>query len=214
MKIISLNKPVKGLIFDIDLTLYENQDYYLSQKTLLVKKLASVLKRPYEEVLKDVDHFQREFSEKNEGRKQSLGNIFLHFGIDIQTNVKWRNELFQPEEFLTHDQKLVDVFTRLSKDFTVIAVTNNTEEIGLRTLKVLGIETFFLKIIGLDTTGISKPSMVPFDRGAEFMKLPNSAIVSIGDRMAVDIELPVKAGMGGILIESIEDAYGLPEVLS
>jgi ribonucleotide monophosphatase NagD (HAD superfamily) len=38
-------------------------------------------------------------------------------------------------------------------------------------------------------------------------------MISIGDRLAVDIELPVAHGMGGILVEGVNDVYLLPEVL-
>ena len=31
--------------------------------------------------------------------------------------------------------------------------------------------------------------------------------VAVGDRFNIDIELPVKMGMGGILVDGVEDVY-------
>jgi ribonucleotide monophosphatase NagD (HAD superfamily) len=43
--------------------------------------------------------------------------------------------------------------------------------------------------------------------------VPLNEMISIGDRMAVDIELPVAYGMSGILVDGVNDVYRLPEVL-
>ena len=37
--------------------------------------------------------------------------------------------------------------------------------------------------------------------------------VSIGDRYTIDIELPVKMGMGGILVSGVEEVYDIPRIL-
>ena len=33
--------------------------------------------------------------------------------------------------------------------------------------------------------------------------------VSVGDRFNIDVELPLKMGMGGVLVEGVEDVYNL-----
>jgi phosphoglycolate phosphatase/putative hydrolase of the HAD superfamily len=38
--------------------------------------------------------------------------------------------------------------------------------------------------------------------------------VSVGDRYDIDIALPLELGMGGILVDGVEDVYTLPEVWS
>ena len=55
--------------------------------------------------------------------------------------------------------------------------------------------------------------MAPFQMVSAQHGVPLTEIVSIGDRMAVDIELPVHHGMGGILVEGVNDVYRLPHVL-
>ena len=33
--------------------------------------------------------------------------------------------------------------------------------------------------------------------------------VAVGDRFNIDVELPLKMGMGGVLVEGVEDVYNL-----
>jgi putative hydrolase of the HAD superfamily len=56
--------------------------------------------------------------------------------------------------------------------------------------------------------------MLPFRIVSDRLQVPFVEMVSIGDRVAVDLELPIENGMGGILIECIADVYELPNVLS
>jgi len=55
--------------------------------------------------------------------------------------------------------------------------------------------------------------MAPFEMVAEKFNVPLTTMISIGDRMEIDIELPVKNGMGGMVVEGLEDVYALPEIL-
>jgi FMN phosphatase YigB (HAD superfamily) len=213
MKVVALPSVVRALVFDIDLTLYDNLEYYNSHKTLLVKRLAQELGKTETETEKEIAAVREAFAKVNGGRRLSLGNTFLHFGISIDQNVRWREDLFTPEIYLQYDPKLVRTIEILSSHFELSAVTNNPTSIGRRTLRVLGVEDFFPVVIGLDIAGESKPTMVPFEIVAKKLNVPLTTMISIGDRMEIDIELPVKNGMGGILIECLEDVYELPKVL-
>lgn len=214
MKIYYLPKPVKVLVFDIDLTLYEEREYYDSQEGLLINRLSQHLGLPFEETANKVRIIREEFKHVNEGRSLSLGNTFLEFGISIEQNVEWRNELFRPEDFLKVNLELIETLETLEKNYKITAVTNNTTSIGLRTLEALGISRFFPIVLGLDISGESKPTMKPFDMISEKLNIPLNEMISIGDRFAVDLELPIKNGMGGILVERISDVYELPDTLN
>jgi len=214
MKTFNLPKDVRLLIFDIDLTLYEDHDYYDSQERLLIERLAEYLKIPSEEAREKVSAIREEHKSLNEGRSLSLGNTFLRFGVSIEKSVHWRDELFQPEEFLEPDEKLKETLEKLKKDYKIAAVTNNTTNIGIRTLKSLEVGEYFPIVIGLDISGESKPTLKPFKMISEELNIPLNQIVSVGDRFAIDLEIPLKHGMGGILIEKISDVYELPGILS
>ena len=213
MKIIILPLKIKGLIFDIDQTLYDNREYYEGQKDLLVAKLAKRQNKSFEMMLKEVKEKQAAYAAQNNEERLSLGNLFLHFGISIEENCAWRTELFEPEKYLSKDKKLIAAMEVLSEKYKIAAVTNTSTHIALRTLKVLGVIRFFPIVIGLDRTLVSKPTLLPFAIASKEMQIAFKHLVSIGDRMEVDVEFPVKNGMGGILVECMEDIYRLGDIL-
>ncbi|MCA9734933.1 MAG: HAD family hydrolase [Deferribacteres bacterium] len=213
MKIYKLPKVIRALVFDIDLTLYDNRDYDEAQKDLLVHRLSEYLRRPFEEIAKEVAEIKDEFKRLNQGKELSLGNTFLQFGISIDESVNWRRELFKPEEFFEPDLNLIQTMEKLQKRYKLNAVTNNPTIIGRKTLQALGIEAYFPHVIGLDVSGESKPTMKPFFMLSEKLQISLNEMVSIGDRFAVDLELPLANGLGGILVEKISDVYDLPTIL-
>jgi FMN phosphatase YigB (HAD superfamily) len=213
MKIVRIPEKIEGLIFDIDLTLYGSKEYYKSQIDLLTNELIKEIGKPFDEALEDITRFRKEYTVTHCGRKPALGQVFLHYGVGIERNCEWRTRLFRPEDYLAYDERLVRTLEVLSARYGLAAVTNNTTVIAGRTLDVLGVRGFFPIIVALDRSHAVKPSMIPFEIALSEMKKSAECVVSVGDRMEVDLEVPVKHGMGGILVENMEDVYALPEVL-
>lgn len=211
MKLFSLPKKINGLIFDIDQTLYRHNEYYSSQEELQIKYYAELEKILYETAEKKIKEYRE--SGKKSGKQPSLGNTFKHFGYSVQDTVFWREALFTPEKYLCTDEKLVTAVKFLFQKYKLIAVTNNAELIGWKTLKALGVDKYFNDILGLHANGVSKPAAQPFINAAEKIAVPVLECVSVGDRFHVDLEIPIELGMGGILVESMEDVYTIPEIL-
>ena len=213
MKIYFIPEKVKGLIFDIDLTLYDNKDYYNSQTEVLIQRLAEEQRKDYLDVKNQIDSFKLKYAERNKGHKPSLGNTFVNFGIPIQKSVAWREELHKPENFLKEAPRLRKNLLTLKNYFKLIAVTNNPSSIGMRTLNALGLRDIFLNVIGLDISMVSKPHEKPFYLAKKELHLKFRNLISIGDRFEIDLEIPLALGMGGILIEKAKDIYKLPDIL-
>lgn len=213
MKLYNLPDTLKSLVFDIDLTLYNRKAYQMSQRQLLIKRLASHLGVSIQETEKRLRTIRDDFAHHNEGRQLSMGNTFLCLGVSISTNIKWREELYKPEDYLCLDRELDLVLAQLAATFRLAAVTNNPTSIGERTLSTLGVRRHFAPVLGLDQFGESKPTITPFQMVAAQHGVPLTEMISIGDRMSVDIEVPVQHGMGGILVEGMHDVYRLPYIL-
>lgn len=213
MKIYYLPPDVRVLVFDIDMTLYTNQEYLDAQIRLLLQRMADHQGITFAQVTKQVAQVKSEFTSKNDGRNLSLGNVFAELGVDTATSARWREELFHPEDFLVEDEKLKGTLKILTQKFKVAAVTNNSTEIGKRTLVALGVEAFFVPVIGLDISGKSKPTMIPFEMVAKHHNVVFQQMVSIGDRFDVDLELPLKNGMGAILVSGVEEVYKIVEII-
>jgi phosphoglycolate phosphatase/putative hydrolase of the HAD superfamily len=121
--------------------------------------------------------------------------------------------MYEPRLFIKEDEKLKVVLKKLSESFTLGVVTNNPVLVARKTLAALGVEACFPFIIGLDTCMIAKPHKVPFEKFSEISLCPPETCVSVGDRYDIDLDIPLQMGMGGILVDGVEDVYCLPEII-
>ncbi|MBD5434714.1 MAG: HAD family hydrolase [Treponema sp.] len=213
MKIIKIPQNLKTIIFDIDSTLYTNEEYAFEQVDCQVRRFASERGISDDEARKLVADFREKFACENDGKKISLSNTLLSFGVPIQKSIEWRRELLEPKNFLTRDERLQKTLSALSKKFNLICVTNNPVTPAKKTLVALGVQSLFSNIIGLDTCNVSKPAREPFLLAAEKCGSQAQECLSVGDRYDLDIVVPLELGMGGVLVEGVEDVYRLPDFL-
>jgi phosphoglycolate phosphatase/putative hydrolase of the HAD superfamily len=211
MKVFALPQEIKALLFDMDSTLYTHEEYARSQIDLPVRRLAGLRGKTFEELRDAIAGYRERWAAEHGGQQISLGNIFSAFGVSITESVRWREELYTPESFLKPDPRLREALERLRPGLAV--VTNNPVSIARRTLACLGIADLFQVIVGLDTCKVSKPHEAPFLKAAELIGAAPVSCVSVGDRYDIDIALPLKLGMGGVLVDGVDDVYELPAVL-
>lgn len=214
MKIIKIPQVIKAIIFDIDSTLYTNNLYAFEQVDCQVRAFAVERGITSEQARKMVSDYRKQFASEHNGSKVSLGNTLLSFGVPIEKSVYWRKKLLEPSDFLNYDEKLAEEISFLSKSYKLICVTNNPVLPARKTLEAIGISRFFPEIIGLDTCYKSKPAEEPFLEAVKVLGCKAEECVSIGDRFDLDIALPVKLGMGGIVVSGVEEVYDLHKVLN
>ncbi len=217
MKVYKIPQVVRGIIFDIDSTLYTNAAYAFEQVDCQVREFAKMRGITADEARKMVADYRKKFAAENNGKKISLGNTLLAFGIPIEQSVEWRKKLLEPADFLGRDEKLVEEMKILSAQYKLICVTNNPILPARKTLDALGISDFFPQIVGLDTCFKSKPAVEPFQTAVKILAklepIESQNCVAIGDRYDMDVALPLEMGMGGILVSGVEEVYGIHEVI-
>ena len=207
MKTYNLPCNPKTLIFDIDSTLYTNSAYAFEQVDCQVRQFARDRGISADEARHMVADYRKKFAAANNGKKISLGNTLLAFGIPIAQSVEWRKTLMEPADFLTRDERLIETLCQLSESFNLICVTNNPVFTARKTLDAIGISEFFPQIVGLDTCLKSKPALEPFQKACELTQTRPNQCIAIGDRYDMDIALPLEMGMGGILVTGVEEVY-------
>jgi phosphoglycolate phosphatase/putative hydrolase of the HAD superfamily len=212
MTIYSIPETLSCIIFDIDSTLYTNDDYAREQVDIQLRHFAKLRNESFESARDTVEAFRNE-NLRLHNKRMSLGNALTHFGIPISESIKWRETLLEPAQFLVPDPELQETLRILSSRFTLIAVTNNPVLPARKTLDALGVSAFLPSLIGLDTTGVSKPHTRPFLVAAELARASITSCLSVGDRFDIDIALPLELGMGGILVDGVADVYLLPDLL-
>lgn len=207
MNCYNLPEKISALIFDIDNTLYTNEEYAFEQVDVQVREFARLRGITADEARHMVDEKRKEWAASHNGAQITLANIMLSFNIPVSQSIAWRSELIKPEAFLKQDARLSALMQTLSEKYQLIAVTNNPVKTGRRNLKALGIEGFFKDVVGLDTCGISKPAPEPFLKAVELLGVSKEECVSIGDRYAVDLATPLSLNMGAILVSGPEELY-------
>ncbi len=212
MKTYNLPQNPKTLIFDIDSTLYTNAAYAFEQVDCQVRQFARDRGITADQARHMVSDYRKKFAAQNNGKKISLGNTLLAFGIPIAQSVEWRKTLMEPADFLKRDEQLIKTLHTLQTKFNLICVTNNPVFTARKTLDAIGISDFFPDIVGLDTCLKSKPALEPFEKACEITGTPPKECIAIGDRYDMDIALPLEMGMGGILVTGVEEVYTIKEL--
>ena len=210
MKIYKIPEKLQTIIFDIDSTLYTNAAYAFEQVDCQVREYARITGMTADQAREKVLNYRKDFAAKNDGKKVSLGNTLLSFGIPIEQSVEWRKTLLEPKNFLGRDEKLIEKLTELEKKYKLICVTNNPILPARKTLDAIGVSDFFPDIVGLDTCFKSKPALEPFRKACEITSTAPVNCLAVGDRYDMDIALPLEMGMGGILVTGVEEVYRLP----
>jgi phosphoglycolate phosphatase/putative hydrolase of the HAD superfamily len=216
MKVFALpsGNEKKALLFDMDGTLYSHDEYMRSQIDLPIMRLAKAQGKTFDKMSEEIDLFRRKWAADHDGQSISLGNIFLSFGISIEENIRWREELCHPEKYLVEDMTLRSTLLNLASRFTLAVVTNNPVSVAYRTFSALGVQDILENIAGLDTCKASKPNKEIFYKAAQLCGVSPNLCISVGDRYDIDIALPLELGMGGILVDVVEDVYKLFEILA
>ena len=214
MKVFRLPAQIKALVFDMDLTLYSNPEYGQYQIDSLVEKLGVIRGLSFDEMNLEVESERKAWELSHNGKKPSLSNILMNYGISMEENIRWRQEIYEPERFINEDKLLRETLEKLSHFFVLGIVTNNPVLVALKTLAALGVGEHFPFIVGLDTCMTAKPHKKPFLKFSELSGCPSETCVSIGDRYDIDLDIPLEMGMGGILVDGVEDVYRLPGIFS
>ncbi len=193
--------------------MYTSAEFVQEQIDVQVRHWADINGMSHEDARKKIADFRKKYAAENDGKKISLGNVFLNLGVDIDTSIRWRIELLKPENFLKPNEELKTALEKASEKFTLIAVTNNPVEAARKTLAVLGLDKIIPEIIGLDTCRKSKPAKEILDIALERTGAKAEECISIGDRYDIDLSLPVKMGMGGVLVNGADEVIEFLETL-
>lgn len=215
MRLYRIPKPTLAVLFDVDGTLYTNEAYGRFQIDVLVEELARSRGESFEATAAAVEEARRRLARERGLATTSLGNAMAALGVDLPTSVAWRERLIDPARFLRPDPRLAAALEALRGGGAAIAaVTNNPRSVGEATLAALGVREAFDAVVGLDDTMLSKPAPEPYLLAARLLGVAPAACLSVGDRYDVDLAVPLELGMGAVLVDGVEDVYGLPELLA
>ena len=213
MKLYSIPRKIKTFIFDIDGTLYTSPEFVAEQVDVQIRHYAHINGISEDSARNMIEDYRKKWSAEHGGKKISLGNTLTNFGVTINESVEMRRKLLEPGDFLKKDDRLIKTIEALRKKYKIICVTNNPVLPAKKTLEALGISCLIPKIIGLDTSGKSKPAYEPFLLALKETGSRAEECIAVGDRYDMDLSVPLEMGMGAILVGGVSDVYLLPEIL-
>lgn len=213
MTVYRIPENLKAIIFDIDSTLYTHDEYAFEQVDVQIRRYAELRGMTADQARRLFSEFRSGWSREHGGKKISIGNTLLHFGIPMDEIIRWRENLVDPADYLCRDGRLYDALSVLHERYSMLCLTNNPVKIGMKTLEVLGVDGLLLGVVGLDTCGVSKPDMRSLEAAMSMAGVSAGQCLSVGDRYDIDLALPLETGMGAVLVDGVADVYELPQVL-
>ncbi len=132
------------------------------------------------------------------------------FGVSLSAFNRFREARLRPGELLVEDQDLAAAIADLASRFTLVLATNAAPRVAAGTLRALGIAAdVFAAVLTAEDLGWAKPDVRFFSAVLERLSCPAGLSVSVGDRLAVDIEPARAVGMAAILVGGPDDVRRL-----
>jgi putative hydrolase of the HAD superfamily len=204
---------IKAIGFDVDQTLYLTPpgiDMWIMEE--LVSSVAKYLGKSPDEVKPLYEERLAELSSNTE--------TLYSFGLDGQQVFKRLFDELPLEKYLTEDERLTLMLTRLAQKYRLFVISNGTERQVKRKLEILGVdpEIFSPLICCYDHPGWNKPSPAPFLAALEELELAPEEVVFVGDHIEKDVGAAEAVGMKGILVgkdsETCPSVYDIEQLFA
>lgn len=181
---------MKAIIFDVDNTLIELRDEYVSSvKDVLLDMNYNLPDEKISEIYKYADEHEKHFANIN---KQELLN-FINENCNLNLPIDFINKLeIRQGDNIYNDPDLIKVLDYLSKKYDLYAISNWFTKTQSIRLEKMGVLKYFKKVYGADIN-YYKPDKRVFDVILKDYKKEDC--ISIGDSLQNDVILPISLGM-------------------
>jgi len=183
---------MKAIIFDLDNTLYDVEQYYLGA----FKEIAKYLSKKY-------GLSKQEIYKRLVNRWREKTSMYPHLFNDLLDFFNLKNELENIIKiFNDYDGELKpysDVIPTLNelkeRNYKLGIITDGNVERQKRKIKLLGLDRFFDIIVFTKELDNPKPSEIPFQRAIDKLGVKSQECFFVGDNPLIDFEGAKKVGM-------------------
>ena len=203
---------IKGVLLDIDNTIYHYESCHKPSLNILIKELAKLLSSS-EEIIKKEFLNSRKIVNKRLYDTASSHSRFLYIQLTIEKILggsDFRNTLKLEElywnTFLSkiklneHAKKFI--FQCNEKKIPICCLTDLTAEIQFRKVLKLNLENNIKYIVTSEEVGIEKPNKKMFQSALEKLRLSTDQVIMIGDSAEKDIYGAEEMGITSYLVKS------------
>lgn len=203
---------VKGVLLDIDNTIYHYESCHRPSLNILIKELAKIFSSSDEIINKELLN-SRKIVNKRLQNTASSHSRFLYIQLTIEKilgasdfhntlklkELYW-NTFLSKMKLNEHAKKFI--FQCNSKNIPICCVTDLTTEIQFKKIVKLNIEDKINFIVTSEEAGIEKPNKIIFDLALEKIKLKYKDVIMVGDSTSKDILGAENLGIKSYLVKS------------
>lgn len=201
--------PVTTLIFDLDGTLYVNDE---------LGREINLAARRYVAALKNVTSAEAEAllgaarsRLAADDQAATLSEAVTELGGDLRDlHSRFAAEI-HPEDFLSRDERVVNLLKNLGQEFALYIYTNNNVRLATAITDLLGVTPLFRRIFTIEDTWRPKPDRRTLEHIFRTIGRPAAECLFIGDRHDVDLRLPARMGSPVFVVTTIEELLSLPK---
>lgn len=205
-------RQVRGIIFDLDGTLYESQEFAATIQEAAAQYIAGI-KTCGPSVARSLIIETRLRLAEERHEIPTLSAVCNALGGTIQGLHAYFQAHLHPEHYLSRDQRVITLLENLARRCTLYLYTNNNRALTMRILVLLGLGGFFRKIHALDDTWIAKPDSGMLQLILDEAGLQPEEALFVGDRYDVDLRLPEQIGCQVYLSKTVDDLLKLKGML-
>ena len=203
---------IRAIVFDLDGTLYVNDEFAAAIQDGGADYLAGVQGVGFEEARQKMAATRSRLAEES-GSVQTLSAVCRALGGNVTDLHAHFQHYLRPESCLKRDERVVSLLERLRRRFALYIYTNNSRPLTSRILRLLGLEGCFEGIFTIDETWQAKPDQSRLEQILKAIGLPAAAVLFVGDRYEVDLRLPEKAGCPVYLSRSVDQLLRLDSII-
>ena len=206
-------KGVKGVLLDIDNTIYHYDSCHEYALNILIDELFILINRPKEIIKEHFLNSRKKINTQLHGYASSHSR-FLYIQLTLEKFLEktvfhhtLRLEELYWNAFL--DKMKIDKNSNLfinlcySSKIPICCVTDLTAQIQFRKIVKLNLEQKINFIVTSEEVGIEKPNKKMFEKALEKLNLNSSQVIMIGDSMEKDINGAENMGIMSYIVKSI-----------
>lgn len=205
-------KRIRGIIFDLDGTLYVSPDFADTIQKTACSYIAGLTGIATDEACRLLA-ITRSLLKEETDAVPTLSAVCTKLGGNVQDLHAIFTASLRPEAYLVRDERVVALLKRLEQSLPLYLFTNNNRDLTTRIIRILGLDGLFRHIYTIDDTWHGKPDEGLLERILAEAGLTPPEALFVGDRYDVDLRLPEQRGCPVYLSQSVEQLLRLEEIL-
>lgn len=208
-----MQSDIKALIFDLDGTLYINNNLGREISHTACKYVSDLKSISEDEAAALINQTRQNLAQAT-GLDATLSHTILALGGDLRTLHNRFADEINPRDFITRERTVVEMLKNLSTKFEMHIYTNNNLRLSDSIMELLGVQGLFTNVFTIEDSWRPKPDRQPLEKIFKQIRRDPTECLFVGDRYDVDLRIPAEMGSAVFLVSSIVELLSLAKFLS